>query len=167
MKETLSRFLDRAGEGPVIVSACLIGMRTRYDACSKGDAILIEYARGHRVIPVCPEQLGGLPTPRPRSSIVATAPTGATGEHVDGRDVLEGRARVISEDGRDVTDNFLRGAREVAALAEVVGARFAVLKEKSPSCGAAKTSREFHLADGSGVTAALLMAMGVEIFVIE
>ena len=85
----------------------------------------------------------------------------------DGEAVLSTNAKVTNEAGRDVTDNFLRGARAVLALAKVFGARFAILKEKSPSCGVNRTYIDFELADGCGVTTAALRIPGVEIFVID
>jgi uncharacterized protein YbbK (DUF523 family) len=153
----LKEFLARAGNGPVLVSACLLGLATRYDGGSKGEPAIVEYAKSHCVVPVCPEQLGGLSTPRPKSSLVGG----------DGAAVLKGKAKVLSETGRDVTENFLKGAKQTAALARIVGARFVVLKEKSPSCGVAKVYVGETLTDGCGVTTAVLKALGLEIFVVE
>lgn len=153
----LKEFLERAGGAPVLVSACLLGLSTRYDGGCKGEPALVEYAKTHCVVPVCPEQLGGLPTPRPKSSL-----TGG-----DGAAVLRGKAKVLSETGRDVTENFLRGAKQTAALAKIVGARFVVLKEKSPSCGVAKVYVGGALTDGCGVTTAVLKTFGLEVFVVE
>jgi uncharacterized protein YbbK (DUF523 family) len=94
------------------------------------------------LIPICPEELGGLPTPRAPCEI--TRGTGA--------DVLSGLARVIDAEGRDRTESFLRGAEEAARIARSSGAVRAVLKSKSPSCDAER-----------GVTAAMLARAGVEI----
>lgn len=82
-------------------------------------------AAAGELIPICPEQLGGLPTPRPPAEIVGG----------DGHAVLEGRARVLTQRGQDVTENYLRGAREVLRLASTVQAELVILKERSPSCG--------------------------------
>ena len=153
---TLEEFLHKAGHGPVIVSACLLGMPTRYDCGSKETKALVEYARGHCVVPLCPEQLGGLPTPRPKSSLHGGG----------GAAVLAGEARVLNEAGRDVTAEFVRGARETAAFAKMIGARYAVLKEKSPSCGVEKVYINGKLVDGCGVTTAALRELGVEVFVV-
>ena len=128
--ETLEQFLERAGDGPVLVSACLVGLATRYDGGSQPNQALIAFAKGHRAIPVCPEQLGGLATPRSKATLAGG----------DGAAALAGRAKVRAESGRDVTENFLRGAKLAAAIARMSGARFAVLKEKSPSCGVTKTA---------------------------
>jgi len=152
----LEEFLAKAGDSPVLVSACLLGLSTRYDGGKRTDETLLAFTKEHRVIPICPEQLGGLPTPRPCSSMKLG----------DGAAVLRGAAKVASETGRDVTENFLRGAKLAAALARMTGARFAVLAEKSPSCGVMKTYIDGKLADGSGVTAAVLKTIGIEVFAV-
>jgi len=106
------------------------------------------------LIPVCPEQLGGAPTPRLPAEICQ-----GTGE-----DVLDGRARVMTSDGRDVTDIYLRGAAEVLAVARLTGATCAVLKARSPSCGVGDTydgTFSHTLREGSGVTAAALARAGL------
>lgn len=95
-----------------------------------------------RALPVCPEQLGGLPTPRRPARLV-----GGGGEAV-----LDGVARVVDDEGTDVTEAFLRGAREAAALARLCGSGGAILKRGSPSC---------HPGEGAGVTAALLAREGL------
>jgi len=137
----------------VLVSACLLGLHTRYDGthCRRDEAA--EKTRGCFVIPVCPEQLGGLPTPRSPATI----------ESGDGRDVLRGASRVVNAGGEDVTDNYLRGARAVLEIARTCGARRAILKEKSPACGVACIKRDGADAPGMGVTAALLEQNGIEL----
>jgi uncharacterized protein YbbK (DUF523 family) len=139
-----------------IVSACLIGCQCRYDqrACldEETEALLKE----GKAIPVCPEQLGGLPTPRPPAEIVGG----------DGFDVLDGRARVIDRTGRDVTAEFLAGARQSLRLAQTVGATSAVLKENSPSCGSSFVydgTFSGKKTAGVGVTAALLIRSGIAV----
>jgi uncharacterized protein YbbK (DUF523 family) len=105
---------------------------------------------------VCPEEEGGLGTPRPRAEIVDG----------DGRDVLEGRARVVTEAGMDVTEAYLAGARSALDAAQEAGAMTAILKARSPSCGKgvvydgtfSGTQRA-----GIGVTAALLEANGIKV----
>lgn len=140
-------------EGPILVSACLAGVRCRYhggSSCSERIRALVEEGKA---IPVCPEELGGLSTPRPRAEV----------EMGDGTDVLAGRARVLDEHGRDVTAQFSRGAK--AALHEALrsGARKAILKERSPSCGSAWIYRGGKLVRGMGVTAALLTQHGITV----
>jgi uncharacterized protein YbbK (DUF523 family) len=154
--ETLESFVKRAAGSPILVSACLLGLRTRYDADSKPSDEIIELAKTERLIPVCPEQLGGLSTPRMKSTLSGG----------DGRAALSGSAKVVNEGGRDVTDNFLRGARATLAIAKVFGARFAILKEKSPSCGVEKTHVDFELTDGCGVTTAALDLRNIEMFIV-
>lgn len=95
-------------------------------------------------IPVCPEQLGGLPTPRKPAEI----------EGGDGGDVLDGRARVVDVDGRDVTRFFIHGARQCLRIVQEQGISRALLKARSPSCG---------LKPRIGVTAALLCRHGIEV----
>jgi uncharacterized protein YbbK (DUF523 family) len=137
----------------IIVSACLVGLKTRYD----GDDNLIEairelVARGE-AIPICPEQLGGLPTPR--------TPADLSGG--DGGAVLDGAASVVDRNGIDVTEAFRRGAEESLSVARMTGATLAILKERSPSCGLRRVWIDGELADGRGVTAALLERHGVRI----
>lgn len=113
--------------------------------------------QGLHVVPVCPEQLGGLATPRSPSEIVCGC----------GRDVIEGRSQVVATDGTDVTAQFLRGARAVAELAGLCGARRAILKEGSPSCGVSRIERAGERIEGEGVTTALLRRKEVEVEGIE
>lgn len=140
-----------------LVSACLLGFACRYDGTSRPDGALLAEARGGALLPVCPEQMGGLATPREPSVLVGG----------DGRDVLAGRARVESEGGRDVTGAFLRGAREALRLAELSGATRARLKSKSPSCALASCPVRGRAAPGMGVTAALLAEHGLEIVEVD
>ncbi len=139
-----------------IISACLVGLETRYDGT---DELREELLRDGATIyiPICPEQLGGLPTPRPGAEI----------ERGDGRDVLEGDARVLAEDGSDVTASFLRGAKEVLRVVRLTGAGKALLKEGSPSCGLNRIKRAGMDVSGMGVTAALLASSGIELEGIE
>jgi uncharacterized protein YbbK (DUF523 family) len=140
---------------PVLVSACLLGVRCRYDGGSRPDAALLDLLAPESIhaIPVCPEQLGGLSTPR--------APAEIRGG--DGRDVLGGRARVINQVGVDVTDHYIRGAREVFRLAQRFGCTRACLKTKSPACGPRSIKRGAETVPGLGVAAALLDENGLEL----
>lgn len=131
----------------VLVSACLLGVTCRYDGkCAEVEAVRREAcARGW--IPVCPEQLGGLCTPR--------TPAERQGD------------RVCTRNGGDVTEAYRRGAEEALRLAKLYGAKYAMLKERSPSCGSGTIyDGTFSSAKipGDGVTAQLLKAAGVEIF---
>jgi uncharacterized protein YbbK (DUF523 family) len=140
---------------PVLVSACLLGRECRYDGAHNADALLSAEleARGERAIPFCPEEHGGLGTPRPPAWI----------ESKDAAAVLAGDARVVTDDGEDVTANFLDGARGALDACTESGATRAYLKERSPSCGACSTHVAGELTDGPGVTTALLQSAGVEV----
>jgi len=110
-----------------IVSACLLGIKCRYDGGDAVDERVIRAVEEELLIPipVCPEQLAGLPTPRECCEIVGG----------DGFDVISGRAKVISESGRDLTNAFIKGAEEVLRISKIVRAEFAIMKDCSPSCG--------------------------------
>ncbi len=153
LESELSRNAKADPNAPVLVSACLLGLRTRWDGTDRRSADIIGMLRGCCVIPICPEQLGGLPTPRAPAEI----------ERGDGGDVLQGSARVIAEDGRDVTGCYLRGAQESLGLAQMFSVRRAVLKDASPACGARRIKRLGRDVPGMGVTAALLKREGIEI----
>jgi len=133
---------------PVLVSACLLGLNTRYDGANRKNEELLARLAGRWIIPVCPEQLGGMPTPRPPSCL-----NGATGEQV-----LDGRCRIENAAGRDVTQEFVRGANEVLLIVRTFGVEEAYLKTKSPSCGLGG----FH-----GVCAALLLRNGVRVEAVD
>ena len=122
----------------LLVSACLLGAACRYDGKSKPNAAVQALAARYTLVPVCPEQLGGLPTPR------------LPAERCGGR--------VLRSDGADVTDAYRRGAEAALALFRESGCCAAVLKEKSPSCGCGRIydgTFSRTLTDGDGVTAAL------------
>lgn len=126
------------GPEKYLVSACLMGLCTRYDGRCKPDKSCINFLSSHHWIPLCPEQLGGLATPR--------TPAGLVGG--DGHAVLAGRAAVIDANGCDVSAAFIRGASQVLTIARAQKINIALLKSRSPSCG---------LGDPIGVTAALLL----------
>ena len=109
------------------------------------------------LIPICPEQLGGLPTPRAPSSIVKG----------DGKAVVAGHAKVINSLGEDVTGTFMKGARETLKLAKIAGAEKAIMKSNSPSCGLNTPYCETDTGYGLGVTAALLLSAGIEVIEID
>lgn len=136
-----------------IVSACLVGERCRYDGdtANEGARERLSVLAGDALVPVCPEVAGGLPTPRTPAHLVGG----------DGADVLDGKARVIDERGRDVSDAFLRGAEVALEAARVHGATHACLKARSPSCGCGRIYRETGLQEGDGVTAAALKRVGL------
>ena len=128
----------------ILVSACLLGVRCRYDGKSKPHPAVERLLEQHTLIPVCGEIFGGLPTPRVSAE--------RQGE------------RVVTADGRDVTAAYRRGAEEVLRLAKLYGCKAAVLKERSPSCGSGRIydgTFTGTLADGWGVTAELLRDHGI------
>jgi len=138
----------------LLISACLVGLNSRYDGTSKCYEQARQLVLEGKAIPVCPEQLGGLPTPRPPAEI----------QRLDGDAVLRGMAKVLTKAGHDVTDSFVRGALETLKLARLAGVTQAILKDGSPSCG----SRLIYdgtfsgtKKPGKGVTAALLASSGI------
>ena len=143
----------------ILVSSCLAGRRVRYDGAAKpvGDDLFHQWRTEGRLIPFCPEVSGGMPVPRPPAEIVGG----------DGADVLDGTARILTGGGEDVTEEFLRGARLALETARRSGARIALLKEGSPSCGSHRiydgTFTGAHH-PGTGVTTALLQRAGIEVF---
>lgn len=142
----------------ILVSRCLLGHRVRYDGGAGGpfDQLAIWQAQG-RVVGLCPEVAGGLPTPRPAAEI----PGG------QGVEVLDGRVRVLTAEGEDVSAEFLSGARQALELVEKHGIRIAVLKANSPSCGNLLTydgTFSGVKVPGEGVSAALLRRAGVQVF---
>lgn len=139
-----------------LVSACLLGIRTRYDGGCCPSSQLVELATRGLVVPVCPEVAGGLPIPRPPAEIVGG----------DGQAVLDGQARVRTVEGEDVTEAFLAGARQVLETAQRLGIRQAVLKDNSPSCGCHRIcdgTFSGHLVAGQGVAATLLQRNGITV----
>ena len=127
-----------------LVSACLVGLCTRYDGQTKANSHCLDHIKTSHWIPVCPEQLGGLPTPREAADIVGG----------NGQDVLAGKARVVTNSGIDLTAEFIRGAEQVLQIARSQNIHIAFLKARSPSCAVSGTI---------GVTAALLQSSGVEV----
>ena len=132
---------------PKLISACLLGIKCRWDAKFKPCQKAIELFKQGNIIPVCPEQLGGLPTPRIPQEI-----------QKDGR--------VLNKKGKDVTENFLKGAEETLKIAKLVGAKEFIGKSKSPSCGFGETydgTFSDTLIKGNGITADLLSKNGIKI----
>lgn len=139
-----------------IVSACFTGMDCRYDQSNCKVKEIQEMVKNGEAIPVCPEQLGGLPTPRNPAEIVGG----------DGEDVLDGKAKVLDREGNDVTKQFIKGAYQTLKMAQSVGAKEAILKEKSPSCGSCwiyNGKFEGAKKKGQGVTTALLRRHGIQV----
>ena len=129
-----------------LCSACLLGIRCRYDGGSKPHKTVIELAKKEPLIPVCPEQLGGLSTPRDRSE-------------------RKGK-KVITRNRKDVTAHFKRGADEVVKIARIFGIEEAILKERSAACGSSEIydgSFSGTVIKGEGVTAELLRKNNISV----
>ncbi len=140
----------------IIVSACLAGIDCKYNGGNNADDRIIELVSKGQAIPVCPEQLGGCPTPRLKTEIAGGS----------GADVLDSKSRVIREDGRDMTEEFLKGAQEVLKIAKLLSVKKAILKSKSPSCGCGKVydgTFSGRLIEGNGVTSELLLRNGIDV----
>ncbi len=130
----------------LLVSACLLGCPCRYDGKSKPCGAVLALMEEHTLIPVCPEQMGGLATPRPPAERKAGG--------------------VFTESDTDVTVQYRRGAEEALRLAKLYGCTHAILKERSPSCGSGGIydgSFSRTLIPGDGVTAALLRQNGITV----
>lgn len=131
----------------LLVSACLLGVSCRYDGRSVPCDGIIELLGKYEAVPFCPEIYGGLSTPRSPSEIVGD--------------------KVINKEGKDVTENYNKGAAEALRICRLLGIRKALLKEKSPSCGKGKVydgtfSGAFK--EGNGITVKLLLENGIEVF---
>lgn len=130
----------------LLVSACLLGVGCRYDGKSNQLPQYKRLLKEHTCIPICPEQLGGLPTPR------------CPAERLGGK--------IVTEDGRDVTEQFLRGTAEALRLCDLYHCKAALLKERSPSCGSGQIydgSFTGTLTAGWGTAAALLRDNGIRV----
>lgn len=131
----------------LLISACLLGMPCRYDGASKPHPLVSALAQKHQLVPVCPEQLGGLPTPRP--------PAERRGD------------RVVSRAGVDVTEAYRRGAEAALTLCKLLDCQAAVMKERSPSCGRGEIydgTFTGTLTAGEGVAAECLGACGIAVY---
>lgn len=129
-----------------LCSACLLGKNCRYDGKSKPNKKVLELSKKEKLFPVCPEELGGLPTPRIPSEI---------------RD-----GRVVTKDGEDVTEKFKKGAEETLKIAKENNITEAILKQESPSCGCGKIhdgTFSGKVIDGWGITADLLRKNGIKV----
>jgi len=133
----------------ILVSSCLAGYKCAYDGNAKTTDEIVELVKMGKAIPVCPEQLGGLATPRTPSECV----------------MVNDEIRVISKKGEDLTDEFVKGAKETLSIANLYDCKYAILKKYSPSCGARTYDGSFTgaLSDMSGITANLLMENGIEV----
>lgn len=130
----------------ILVSACLLGIGCRYDGKHKADPEVLKLRERYNLIPVCPEIFGGLPTPR--------IPSERIGD------------KVMMKDGRDVTENYQKGAEEALELCRIYNIKTAILKERSPSCGKGFVYDGTFtgvLTERDGVTAELLLSAGIRV----
>ena len=144
-----------------LISACLLGIKCAWDGQDiyKSDKA-IELSNSEMLMPVCPEQLGRLRTPRAPQEV-----QGGTGE-----DVLDGKCKVLNIDGKDVTQGFIAGAEETLKIVKLFHIEGFIGKSRSPSCGCGQIydgtfSRK--LIDGDGVTTALLKRNGIRVITEE
>lgn len=134
----------------ILVSACLAGIKCRYDGKDNANNKVIEMVKKGIAIPICPEQLGGLQTPRIPAEII--------------------EAKVINKKGDNVTSQFKKGAKETLRIAELANCHKAILKQSSPSCGYGKIYDGTHtgrIIEGIGLTAKLLSQNGIIIITEE
>ena len=134
----------------ILVSACLLGINCRYDDTNNYNEKVIKYIKDKEVIPICPEIMGGLSTPRIPAEIVFD--------------------KVINKDNVDVTDNFNKGANEVLKLCKLLGCKKALLKAKSPSCGVGLIydgTFSKKLISGDGFTTRVLKENNIEVLTEE
>lgn len=138
----------------LIVSGCLLGQNCKYSGGNNYNKELVEFLKDKEYKLVCPEELGGLSTPRDPSEIMGR----------DGKEVLKGKAKVVSKGGKDLTKAFITGAEKTLELAKSHCSKVAILKSRSPSCGSRiiyDGSFSEKLKKGNGVTGALLKENGI------
>ncbi|MDI6889367.1 MAG: DUF523 domain-containing protein [Thermodesulfovibrionales bacterium] len=140
-----------------LVSACLAGFNTRYNGTNSEDRRIVELVSSGKAIPVCPEQLGGLPTPRPPVQFTKG----------NGRIVLDQKSEVVDRDGIDYTESLVKGAEEVLRIAGMFRIKRAIFKDGSPSCGVTYVWVSGEKRAGKGVTTGLLEKNGIEVKTID
>lgn len=134
----------------ILVSACLVGINCKYSGGNNYNQKIFDLVKEGKAIPICPEQLGGLNTPRKPVELK----------------VINGKRYAIDNEGNDLTENFERGALEVLNLAKNLNINKAILQPRSPSCGVNKIySGNFDnkLVDGNGILAELLKKNGIDV----
>ena len=140
----------------ILVSSCLLGLDCRYNGvCKKNQAVLDFLTESEwTILPVCPEQLAGLPTPRPATQFTCG----------DGDAVLNDAGEVQNNQQSNMNATFIKGAEQVLKIAGLNKCTLAILKERSPSCGVHEIYRNGSIVPGRGVTAALLKKNGLSIY---
>ncbi|MEW6531930.1 MAG: DUF523 domain-containing protein [Thermodesulfobacteriota bacterium] len=162
MRDDLDALQDRHNRGNlgmkrILMSACLAGLRVRYDGGTRRHPSLSVLAENAIIIPVCPEILGGLGIPRPRCWFVGG----------DGERVLAGQAQVMDENGVDKTEYLIHGAQAALQILKLTSPDLMIFKEVSPSCGLRRVDLEGNKVPGMGVTTALLKTSGIPILTEE
>ncbi len=138
-----------------IISACLAGLNCRYDGGNNLKPEIVKLIKDGKAILVCPEQLGGLTTPRLPCEIVCDE---------------KGNKKVVNIEGQDLTKEFIKGAEETLKIAELIGAKGAILKARSPSCGKGQVYDGYfvkRLVEGNGITTDLLEKKGIKVYTEE
>lgn len=135
----------------IIISSCLCGINCKYNGENNFNKKLLEMVNNGEATPVCPEQLGGLKTPRVPAEITKDE---------------NGNIKVITKDGKDVTEEYNLGAKRALEIAKILGAKKAIMQRRSPSCGYKKIydgSFSKNLVDGNGITVDLFLKNGIEV----
>lgn len=138
----------------ILVSACITGKNCRYDGGNCFDKKVMDFLENREYISICPEELGGLKIPRPPAEILVEK---------NEKNLITER-KVINREGVDVTGVFEDGARKTLDIIRSNGIKTAILQDRSPSCGSRFIYRgDFsgNLVEGTGITAALLIANGI------
>jgi len=146
-------FTNHTVKEMVLVSACLLGLKCCYNGCDNTNTDVIELRNNYSLIPVCPEQLAGFPTPRPPAFFIEG----------DGKDTLAGKDNIINDRGKKVAKHFCKGAKQALKICKVLDIKMVVLKERSPSCGTNQIYLQEKLTNGMGVTASLLKLNGIRV----
>lgn len=136
----------------ILISACLAGINCKYSGGNNLNPDLRDLVNSGKAIPICPEQLGGLITPRTPAEIIKDS---------------EENIKVITKTGTDVTKEYILGAERALAIAKALNIKTAVLQSRSPSCGCGYIydgTFTKHLIVGNGITAELFMKNGIKVF---
>ncbi len=140
---------------PCLISACLLGVNCRYDGTHRAldPKLITKLTKELYLIPICPEQWGGLPTPRSPAQF-----SGGTG-----RDLIQGKARILNEEGEEITHYLLKAAKEILKLVGLFDIKIAIFKDRSPACGVEQVYRDGKIVSGEGVVTSALRTRGVKV----
>ena len=139
-----------------LISACLCGVNCKYNGKNNLNEKCLKLLREGKAVLVCPEQMGGLTTPRIPSELIGSS-----------KDIIEySKGKILDKEGNDVSVQFIKGAEEALKIAKELGVKKAILKEGSPSCGSSfiyDGSFSGKKIKGEGITTYLLRKEGVEV----